>query len=459
MGAGTAGSIVAARLSEIKQWNVLLLEAGREKLPSAVKVPGYWQDLQRSGLDWGGSTLPEPHLGGKSFDYPQGKGVGGSMNLFAGIYARGHRTDYDSWREMGNAGWGWDYVSPYFEKPVLAGIPVSAQRWLHPATKEFLHRYSAEDAEAWQVFQRQGRKVSAAEIYLGRAKKEERSNLTILSETTVVRVRVERGRAIGVEILREGRVELLKARVAIVLCAGAIQSPAILMRSGIGPVGHLERVGVPVVENLPGVGENFQDHVRAGLKFRMREVRPIAGGWRSKLEYALRRTGPLSSPRVEAGAYWHSQEGLAAPDLQVNFAAGRQDAAEFSLWTVLLRPQSRGYLRLRSADPLELPEIHANGLQDPEDRSRLDAGIEKAKRWGEALGAAQEGLRYGFMWHAAGTCRMGDDRMAVVDSNLRVHGVGGLRVIDASVMPLIPGGNIAMPVMMVAERGADLLRC
>lgn len=461
MGGGTAGCVVAARLSEIKQWNVLLLEAGGAEATAEARVPSAWPKAARGSMNWGLATLPEKHLGGRKLEYPQGKGLGGSTNLYAGIYAQGDRFDYDAWRELGNAGWGWDYVEPYFEKPFREGMPREPLRWLHPFSDEFVRRYAGQGAVPWQVMQKQGRKVSVREVYLGRAEREGRSNLTTVCDALVTRVVVEGRQAKGVEVLRQGRLEMIQARVAVILCAGALQSPAILMRSGIGPARHLEGVGIEVVQDLPGVGENLQEHVRAGVEFasdahRQLEVEP---GWWEQVKYRWGGGGPLGSPLVEAGAYLRSYAEAPAPDLQLNFVPFRKQGNGFAIWAALLRPFSRGYLRLRSGDPTEAPDLHLNVLEEPEDRTRLEQGVAIAREWGGAMGEASAEVEYGLMWHAAGTTRMGEDRMSVVDSNLRVHGIGGLRVIDAGVMPVIPSGNTAVPTMMVAERGVDLLRC
>jgi choline dehydrogenase len=461
VGGGTAGCIVASRLTEIRQWNVLLLEAGGASPKPEASVPSAWPKAAKGPMNWGSRTLPEKHLGGRALAYPQGKGLGGTTNIFAGIYSLGDRFDYNAWRELGNPGWGWDYVEPYFEKPFREGMPREPLRWVHPFSADFVKRYAGEGAQHWQVLQRRGRKVTVRDVYLGRVEREGRSNLTTVCDAQVTRVIFDGRRAKGVEVLRNGKLETIQARVEVILCAGALQTPAILMRSGIGPRRHLEGVGIEVLQDLPGVGENLQEHVRAGVEFAsdaFPQLEPEAGLW-EQAKYRMGGGGPLSSPLVEAGALLRSQAEAPAPDLQLNFVPKRRLGNGFAIWTALLRPFSRGYLRLRSGDPTEQPDLHLNVLEEPEDRRTLETGVQWARRWGAAMGEAGAETTYGLMWHAAGTTRMGEDRMSVVDSNLRVHGIGGLRVIDAGVMPVIPSGNTAVPVMMVAERGVDLVRC
>jgi choline dehydrogenase len=425
VGGGTAGCVVAARLTEIKQYNVLLIEAGPERRPAEVSTPSAWRQLLKGPADWSLQTLPEKFLGNRAYSYPQGKGLGGSTNLFAGVYSRGDRFDYDAWRNLGNPGWGWDYVQPYFEKPLIEGVPVSPAAWLHPFTRDFLKQNEANGAEAWQLIQRKGRKVTAADVYLGRVRKENRSNLTILTDSQVVRVILENGRARGVELLRNGALEVIKARTEVILCAGAIQTPAILLRSGIGPAAHLEGLGIRVEVDLPGVGENLQDHVRAGYEYSSARHPQLARepGLVDQLKYFLTGNGPLSSPIVEAGASIKSNPDLPAPDLQLNFVPRREDGNGFTIFTTLLRPFSRGYLRLRSADPSESPDLHFHALEEPEDRRTLDFGLEINRQWGSPLGEPNAQLGYGFMWHPVGTTRMGVDSMAVVDASLKVHEV------------------------------------
>ncbi len=451
---------MAARLSELRQLNVLLLEAGVADPGPEARVPLSWRKALGGPLDWNLQTEEEPYLERKRLAYPRGKALGGSTALYAGIYAKGDRYDYDAWRELGNAGWGWDYVSPYFEKSLKQGLPVETLRKLHPFTTEFLKQGTSEGAEACEVMQRNGKKPTAADIFLERPMKD-RPNLTVVSGANVVRVLLEEGRARGVEVLRDGKIERFNARYEVVLCAGAIQTPTILLRSGIGPASHLEDSGVQVLVDLPGVGENLQDHVRAGQEFFAAAPPQLASnpGLMDQIRYWISGIGPLSSPVVEALAYLKSYPEAPAPDLQLNFVPRTSRANGFTLWTVLLRPFSRGYLRLRSADPNDGPLIRLNVLEEPEDRRTLERGMARARAIGERMGSAQPEITYDVMWHACGTCRMGSDRMAVVDSDLKVHEVPGLRIIDASIMPIIPSGNTLAPTLMVAERGADFIRC
>jgi choline dehydrogenase len=460
VGGGAAGSVVAARLSELRQLNVLLLEAGPLDPGPEARVPLSWRNLLGGNLDWGLSTEEEPYLNKKRLAYPRGKVLGGSTALYAGVYSRGDHYDYDAWRELGNAGWGWDYVSPYFEKSLKFGLPVEPLRVMHPFTRRFLDLAREEGAKPVEVMHRRGSKVTAADVFLKKPMKEH-PNLTVLGGVNVVRVLLEDGKAIGVEVIRNGKLEVFRAKFEVVLCAGAVHSPMILMRSGIGPAAHLESLGIPVSLDLPGVGENLQDHVRAGIEFSVDSPEQLTKhpSFLEQLSYMMQGKGPMSSPVVEAQLTMRSFELAPAPDLQLNFVPRRSSGNGFTIWTVLLRPFSRGYLRLRSADPSEGPSMHLNVLEEPEDRLTLERGMAKARSLGEKLGRLEPEVHQDVMWHACGTCRMGEDRMAVVDSDLKVHYVRGLRVIDASVMPLIPSGNTTAPTLMIAERGADLIRC
>ena len=460
VGAGAAGCVVAARLCELRQLNVLLLEAGPADPGPDARTPHAWRKMLGGPFDWGFQTEEEPYLERQRLAYPRGKALGGSTALYAGVYSRGDRHDYDTWRELGNAGWGWDYVAPYFEKSLKQGLPREPLRRPHALTQEFLQQGAGQGARTVELMHRGGKKPTVSDLFLDKARKDH-PNLTVVTGANVVRVLVHEGRAYGVEVIRDGRLEIIQTRFEVVLCAGAIQTPAILMRSGIGPATHLESAGIPVLADLPGVGENLQDHVRAGIEFQVDSPAQLARnpGPIDRLRYWMNGTGALASPVVEAICDLKSRADAPAPDLQLNFVPRCSSGNGFTIWTALLRPFSRGYLRLRSGDPEEGPSIRLNVLEEPEDRATLERGLGIARDLGGKMGTAQPKLRYDVMWHACGTCRMGADRMAVVDNDLKVHGMQGLRIIDASIMPTIPSGNTAAPTLMIAERGADLIRC
>lgn len=520
VGGGSAGSALAARLSESPRHRVLLMEAGDDDRWVWLRVPlGAGKVLFGERALWRFFTEPEGAMGNRRMFWPRGRVLGGSSEVNGMLWVRGEPAEYDHWRDLGNPGWGYDDVLPHLKRieSYAAGGPERGKEGpVHidriprdalssafhdacveagvPATADYNGR-QYEGVGYLQTNTRRGVRQGGREAYLDPVR--HRENLRIMTGVRVERVRVERGRAVGVEYRRRGETRFAAAGREVIVCAGAVQSPQLLELSGIGNARHLEDLGIPVVRDLPGVGENLRDHLHTRVSFECTRpitlndimANPLRQAWMG-VRYATTRRGPLSQATATVHALARSDPSLDRPDVKLqlhNLSAADPRAPNgivfdpfpgFGIGSFVLRPESKGSVHVRSRDPMEPPVVIANYLADERDRKASIGALRLSRRIAEQPAFARLIVREvrpgpeaqsdeallahiaalgATSYHPIGTCRMGRDAMAVVDPELRVHGVRGLRVADASIMPTMVSSNTNAPSFLVGERCADLV--
>ncbi len=519
VGAGSAGCPLANRLSQNGKYTVALVEAGGRDTSPWIHIPvGYFKTMNHPQIDWQYKTEPDQGINGRSINWPRGRVLGGSSSINGLLYVRGQKQDYDQWRQMGNVGWGWDDVFPCFKRseswedgesdnrggdgPLSVSKTrlnrTSIDRYVEAAQNagfDYNDDYNGDSQEGVGYFQltaKDGRRCSSAVAYLKPARS--RQNLSILTGLQTERVLLEDGRAKGIVARSKDDNVTIRARREVILSAGAIGSPQILMLSGIGPADHLKSHGIDIANALEGVGKNLQDHLQARPVFKCKSstINTETDSWFKQaligIEYALRRTGPMTMAASLGTGFLKTRPELETPDIQFHLqpfstdkvGTGTHPFNAFTASVLQLRPESTGHLELKSADPCDHPTLHPNYLATPLDCQTIVDGIRIARkiaRYEPAKSEITEEYAPGdaiadddydgllnwardtatTIYHPTGTCKMGSDPMAVVDERLRVHGIGNLRVADASIMPVIVSGNTNAPCIMIGERVSDFI--
>jgi len=519
VGAGSAGCVLANRLSADTRVRVLLLEAGPRDDYPWIHIPiGYGKTMFHPVYNWGFYTDAEPTMNGRSIYWPRGRCLGGSSSINGLIYVRGQPADYDDWAALGNPGWSWCDVLPYFIRSednsrgaseyhgvggplacsdigerheLIEAIVAGAGELSVPRNDDF-NGLAQEGVGYYQLFTRQGWRCSSATGYLKPVVK--RPNLVVKTGTHATRIVFDGRRAIGVEYRQGGALDTVRAGREVLLAAGALQTPQLLQLSGVGPGPLLQGLGIPVTHDLPGVGENLQDHLQLRLMYRCTKAittnDDLNSWWRSLrigLQWLFKRSGPLAVGINQAGLFTRALAESAAPDIQFHFATLSADQAGgkphpfsgFTFSVCQLRPTSRGVVRATSTDPFTAPSLQPRYLSTEDDRRCAIAGVRFARRLaatsavapyvaaehhpGLAVETDDDILEFArnsgaTIFHPSGTCKMGNDPMSVVDHRLRVHGIGGLRVVDCSIMPKLVSGNTHAPVVMIAEKASVMIR-